>query len=79
MTRRAFFTAALGLAVARPAAARQFVVTGHFDLAGLPGEGYFSLGQSAAIMLNPEKLPSMVKQAEQLVGKTVELRLQEAS
>jgi hypothetical protein len=59
--------------------AGQFYVTGHFDRAGLPGEGYYSVGQSLALMLNPEKLPSMVQQAEALVGKEVEIHLKEVT
>lgn len=56
----------------------QFEVSGQFDRSGQPGEGYFVLGQSLALMINPEQLPSMHAQAEKLVGRRARIRLEEA-
>lgn len=75
MTRRDFFATVL---VARPSVT-QFSVSGHFDHAGADNQlAYFSLGQSLSLMLDPQKLPTMVEQANKLVGKQARIILEEA-
>lgn len=76
MTRRALFAGLFLPILGR--SAEQFEVSGEFDRSGQPGEGYFVLGQSLALMINPEKLPALHAQAEKLVGKRARITLHEA-
>lgn len=77
MRRREFLGAVLGLTALPAPAQAQFIASGHFALAGQPGEGWFSLGQTIAVMINPKTAPTICQQAEALVGKEVEFRLVE--
>jgi hypothetical protein len=78
VTRRGFF-AALAPVTHSAVVATQFEVVGHFTEGGIdPRQAYFALGQSLSIVLDPQKLPTMVKQAEALVGKQVRLVLEQA-
>jgi siroheme synthase len=80
MTRRTLLATLIGVPITqRSIAAEQFIVEGHFTEAGAdPHLAYFALGQSLSLTLDPQKLPTMVKQAEALIGQQVRLRLERA-
>jgi hypothetical protein len=77
MTRRLFLAAFLpGTSI--DVAATQFEVSGQFEYAGQQHDGYFSLGQSLALMIDPQKLPAMHAQAVRLVGSQARVLLEKA-
>jgi hypothetical protein len=88
VTRRGFFAAlvpTVGMVLPKSGITQnaevitQFEVIGHFTEGGSdPHQAYFAIGQSLSIVLDPQKLPTMVKQAEALVGKQVRLVLEQA-
>jgi hypothetical protein len=53
-----------------------FEVSGHMTAgSGTPGDGYYAIGQSISLSLDPTKVPMMVAGADALVGQTVRLIL----
>jgi hypothetical protein len=80
VTRRGFFAALVPIVGTHvPVMGTQFEVTGHMTEGGIdPHQAYFAIGQSLSLTLDPQKLPTMVKQAEALVGKQVRLVLEQA-
>jgi hypothetical protein len=58
-----------------PEIVEQFDVSGLLERTGLEGEGYYAISQHFALMINPQKLPSLYEQAEKLVGQQARVRL----
>lgn len=77
VTRRAFLFLPI-LGTAKPAMGTQFDVSGTLERTGLEGEGYYAISQNFALMINPQKLPSLYQQAEHLVGKPARVKLEAA-
>jgi hypothetical protein len=82
IARRAFLATLFGAPIVGtsvPVMGTQFSVSGLFDHAGADNTlAYFSLGQSLSLSLDPQKLPTMVEQAEKLVGKQARIILEQA-
>lgn len=79
MNRRAFFATLAALGTHNAVTAAQFDVTGQFEQAGADNHfAYYSLGQSLSLMLDPQKLPAMVEQADKLIGKRARITLEAA-
>lgn len=77
--RRAFLLTLIPLSTHNAAAVTQFDVSGPFEAAGADNHlAYYSLGGSLALMLDPAKLPTMVAQADKLVGKRARITLEAA-
>jgi hypothetical protein len=75
MTRRLFLSALLP--VTRSAAeVTQFEVSGILTDAGADNHmAYYAIDQSLSLMLNPAYVPTMVQQADKLIGQRVRITL----
>jgi hypothetical protein len=76
MTRRLFLGAFLPT-LGTPAAANQFEVSGILTEAGADKhQAYYAIDQALALMLDPRQVPTMVQQADKLLGKRVRITLE---
>jgi hypothetical protein len=79
VTRRLFLGAILPtLGITQSAAeATQFEVSGILTDAGADNHiAYYAIDQALALMLDPRQVPTMVQQADKLVGKRVRITLE---
>jgi hypothetical protein len=76
MTRRLFLGAILPT-FGMSATANQFEVSGILTEAGADNHiAYYAIDQALGLMLNPAQVPTMVQQADKLVGKRVRITLE---
>jgi hypothetical protein len=78
MTRRLFLGAFIpAVGMTQSAAATQFEVSGILTEAGVDKHiAYYAIDQALGLMLNPAQVPTMVQQADKLIGKRVRIILE---
>jgi hypothetical protein len=79
LTRRSFLCVLCGSATiaSRSVTATQFEVSGILTDAGADKHmAYYAIDQSLSLMLNPAYVPTMVQQADKLIGRRVRITLE---